>query len=320
MERARILTQPKIRKAVIPAAGLGTRFLPATKAQPKEMLPIVDKPAIQFIIEEAIQSGIEEILIITGRNKRAIEDHFDRAVELELTLKEQGKYDLLGLVQEISEVTIHYVRQKEAKGLGHAVLCAKQFVGNEPFAVLLGDDIVDANVPCLKQLIDVYEDYGGSVLGVQEVPKSKVSSYGIVQPSRVKENLWQAADLIEKPAVEEAPSQLAVLGRYIIEPEIFTLLENTPPGRGGEIQLTDALRRLAAMQPVYAYKFEGRRYDIGDKQGYLEATVEFALKRPELRETFLRYLVKTMKPLFNGEGAAWLEAAAAADGDENKVE
>lgn len=317
------MMKPKIRKAVIPAAGLGTRFLPATKAQPKEMLPIVDKPAIQFIIEEAIQSGIEEILIITGRNKRAIEDHFDRAVELELTLKAQGKYDLLGLVREISEVTIHYVRQKEAKGLGHAVLCAKQFVGNEPFAVLLGDDIVDANVPCLKQLIDVYEDCGGSVLGVQEVPKSKVSSYGIVQPVKVKDNLWQAQDLIEKPSIEEAPSQLAVLGRYIIEPEIFQLLEDTPPGRGDEIQLTDALRRLAAIQPVYAYHFEGRRYDIGDKQGYLEATVEFALKRPELREPFLRYLVKTMKPLFNGEGAAWLEAAAAVaatDGEKDKPE
>lgn len=317
------MMKPKIRKAVIPAAGLGTRFLPATKAQPKEMLPIVDKPAIQFIIEEAIQSGIEEILIITGRNKRAIEDHFDRAVELELTLKAQGKYDLLGLVREISEVTIHYVRQKEAKGLGHAVLCAKQFVGNEPFAVLLGDDIVDANVPCLKQLIDVYEDCGGSVLGVQEVPKSKVSSYGIVQPVKVKDNLWQAQDLIEKPSIEEAPSQLAVLGRYIIEPEIFQLLEDTPPGRGNEIQLTDALRRLAAIQPVYAYHFEGRRYDIGDKQGYLEATVEFALKRPELREPFLRYLVKTMKPLFNGEGAAWLEAAAvvaATDGEKDEPE
>ncbi|MDD4599636.1 MAG: UTP--glucose-1-phosphate uridylyltransferase GalU [Negativicutes bacterium] len=297
----------KIRKAVIPAAGLGTRFLPATKAQPKEMLPIVDKPAIQFIIEEAIQSGIEEILIITGRNKRAIEDHFDRAVELELTLKEQGKYDLLGLVQEIADVTIHYVRQKEAKGLGHAVLCAKQFVGNEPFAVLLGDDIVDASVPCLKQLMDVYEDYGGSVLGVQEVPRDKVSSYGIVQPTRVKDNLWKAIDLIEKPSVEEAPSQLAVLGRYIIEPEIFELLETTKPGRGGEIQLTDALRRLAESRSVYAYNFEGRRYDIGDKQGYLEATIEYALKRPELREKFLRYLVKTMRPIFNSDLAATLQ-------------
>jgi UTP--glucose-1-phosphate uridylyltransferase len=287
----------KVRKAVIPAAGLGTRFLPATKAQPKEMLPIVDKPAIQYIIEEAIQSGIEEILIITGRNKRAIEDHFDRAVELELLLKEQGKYDLLGMVEEISDVTIHYVRQKEAKGLGHAVLCAKQFVGNEPFAVLLGDDIVDAGVPCLKQLIDVYKDCQGTVLGVQEVPRERVSSYGIVSPIEIKPGLWQAADLVEKPSVEDAPSRLAVLGRYIIEPEIFSLLEDTPPGRGGEIQLTDALRRLASVKPMYAYNFLGRRYDIGDKQGYLEATVEFALKRPEMRDKFLEYLVKTIGPL-----------------------
>ncbi len=286
-----------IKKAIIPAAGLGTRFLPATKAQPKEMLPIVDKPAIQFIIEEAIQSGIEEILIITGRNKRAIEDHFDRAVELELTLKAQGKYDLLGLVEELSEVTLHYIRQKEAKGLGHAVLCARQFVGNEPFAVLLGDDIIDANVPCLRQLINAYEDFGGSILGVQEVPKEKVSSYGIVEPEPVKDNVWRAVDLVEKPSVEEAPSRLAVLGRYIIEPEIFYLLEDTPPGRGGEIQLTDALRRLAAFKPVYAYNFEGRRYDIGDKQGYLEATVEYALKRPDLRDKFLRYLLRTVGPL-----------------------
>lgn len=298
----------KIRKAIIPAAGLGTRFLPATKAQPKEMLPIVDKPAIQYIVEEAMQSGIEDILIITGRNKRAIEDHFDRSVELELQLKKQGKYDMLGLIEDISKVTIHYVRQKEAKGLGHAVLCAKQFVGNEPFAVMLGDDIVDANVPCLKQLIDVYEDYPGTILGVQEVPKSKVSSYGIVNPKPVKHNLWQALDLIEKPAVEEAPSQLAVLGRYIIEPEIFDLLAKTKPGRGGEIQLTDALCRLAAVKPVYAYNFYGRRYDVGDKQGYLEATVEYALKRPDLRDKFLKYLLKTIGPIMEGEE----EAAASA--------
>jgi UTP--glucose-1-phosphate uridylyltransferase len=297
-------THGKIKKAVIPAAGLGTRFLPATKAQPKEMLPIVDKPAIQFIIEEAMQSGIEEILIITGRNKRAIEDHFDRAIELEMTLKAQGKYDLLGLVEELSEVTIHYVRQKEARGLGHAVLCAKQFVGNEPFAVLLGDDIIDANVPCLKQLMDAYDDYPGTILGVQEVPKDKVSSYGIVKPELVKDNVWRAIDLIEKPSIEEAPSRLAVLGRYIIEPEIFYLLEETLPGRGGEIQLTDALRRLAAFKPVYAYNFEGRRYDVGDKQGYLEATVEYALKRPDLRDKFLRYLLRTIGPLGKDNAAA----------------
>lgn len=291
----------KIRKAVIPAAGLGTRFLPATKAQPKEMLPIVDKPAIQFIIEEAIQSGIEEILIITGRNKRAIEDHFDRAVELELTLKAQGKYDLLGLIEEISNVTIHYVRQKEPRGLGHAVLCARQFVGHEPFAVLLGDDIIDATVPCLKQLLEVYRNCPGTILGVQEVPQAKVSSYGIVKPIPVGENLWQAADLVEKPPQTEAPSRLAVLGRYIIEPEVFDILETTPPGRGGEIQLTDALRIMAASRKVYAYHFEGRRYDVGDKQGYLEATVEFALKRPDLRDLFLPYLIKTVRPLIDGE-------------------
>ncbi len=303
----------KIRKAVIPAAGLGTRFLPATKAQPKEMLPIVDKPAIQYIIEEAIQSGIEEILIITGRNKRAIEDHFDRAVELELTLKAQGKYDLLGLIEEISNVTIHYVRQKEPRGLGHAVLCARQFVGDEPFAVLLGDDIIDAAVPCLKQLLEVYEDHPGTILGVQEVPQAKVSSYGIVKPVPVGENIWRAADLVEKPPQAEAPSRLAVLGRYIIEPQVFDILETTQPGRGGEIQLTDALRVLAADRSVYAFCFDGRRYDVGDKQGYLEATIEFALKRPDLRDQFLSYLLKTVKPLLGGD-----EAAAACSGKPGK--
>ena len=287
----------KIRKAIIPAAGLGTRFLPATKAQPKEMLPIVDKPAIQFIIEEAIASGIEEILIITGRNKRSIEDHFDRSLELEMQLKAQGKYDQLKMVEEISEVAIHFIRQKEALGLGHAVLCAKQFVGYEPFAVMLGDDLVDAEVPCLSQLIDVYSDFGGSVLGVQEVPADTVSNYGIVTPRAVRPNIWQAMDLIEKPEPQEAPSRLAVLGRYILDPEIFSILEKTKPGRGGEIQLTDAIRVLAGQQAVYAYNFFGRRYDIGDKEGFLEATVEQALKRPELRDRFMQYLIKTIGPL-----------------------
>lgn len=294
----------KIKKAIIPAAGLGTRFLPATKAQPKEMLPIVDKPTIQYIIEEAIESGIEEILIITGRNKRAIEDHFDRAIELELTLKAQGKYDLLGLVQELSKVTIHYVRQKEPKGLGHAVLCAKQFVGNEPFAVMLGDDIVDSSVPCLKQMMEVYEDWGGSVLGVQEVPQDKVSSYGIVKPKEIRNNLWQAIDLVEKPSIEEAPSRIAVLGRYIIAPEIFSILENTKPGKGGEIQLTDALKVLAKDNPVYAYRFYGRRYDVGDKEGFLEATIEYALKRPDLRDKFMQYLIHTIGPMLAAQEAA----------------
>lgn len=291
------VTRQKIRKAIIPAAGLGTRFLPATKAQPKEMLPIVDTPAIQFIVEEAIASGIEELLIITGRNKRSIEDHFDRSLELEMQLKEHGKYDMLKMIEEISDIRIHFIRQKEARGLGHAVLCARQFVGEEPFAVLLGDDLVDAKAPCLAQLIDVYKDYGGSVLGVQQVPKSQVSRYGIVDPREVKPNVWQAVGLVEKPAVESAPSRLAVLGRYVLTPAVFDLLEHTMPGAGAEIQLTDAIGELARREKVYAYRFEGRRYDIGDKEGFLEATVEQALKRPEIRDEFMAYLVHTIGPL-----------------------
>ena len=291
------MAKQKIRKAIIPAAGLGTRFLPATKAQPKEMLPIVDTPAIQFIVEEAIASGIEEILIITGRNKRSIEDHFDRSLELEMQLKEHGKYDMLKMVEEISDIQIHFIRQKEARGLGHAVLCARQFVGDEPFAVLLGDDLVDAKVPCLAQLIDVYEDYGGSVLGVQQVPQSQVSRYGIIAPHKVKPNVWQAVDLVEKPEAEKAPSRLAVLGRYVLTPAIFDILEHTKPGAGEEIQLTDAICELASKEKVYAYRFEGRRYDIGDKEGFLEATVEQALKRPEIRDDFMAYLVQRIGPL-----------------------
>lgn len=281
----------KVRKAVIPAAGLGTRFLPATKAQPKEMLPIVDKPTIQYIIEEAIASGIEEFLIITGRSKRSIEDHFDRSIELELNLEHGNKTELLKMVQEIADINLHYIRQKEPLGLGHAILCAKAFVGTEPFAVLLGDDVVDAKVPCLQQLINVYDKTGSSVLGVQEVPLEKVSSYGIVAPTeQIAERTWRVADMVEKPMMAEAPSRLAVLGRYIITPEIFEILEATEPGRGGEIQLTDGLKELAKHQQMLAYNFEGRRYDVGDKQGFLEATVEQALKRPDLRDRFLVYL------------------------------
>ncbi len=281
----------RVRKAVIPAAGLGTRFLPATKAQPKEMLPIVDKPTIQYIIEEAISSGIEEFLIVTGRSKRSIEDHFDRSLELELTLQHNHKDEILKMVQEISDISIHYIRQKEPLGLGHAILCAKHFVGSEPFAVLLGDDIVDSDTPCLKQLIDVYNETGSSILGVQEVSQEKVSSYGIIEPKvKISDRVWSVKDMIEKPAVSEAPSRLAVLGRYIIAPEIFDILEKTKPGSGGEIQLTDALKELARMQSILAYNFEGRRYDVGDKQGFLEATVEQALKKPELRDKFLAYL------------------------------
>lgn len=281
-----------VRKAIIPAAGLGTRFLPATKAQPKEMLPIVDKPTIQYIIEEAVASGIEEILIITGRNKRAIEDHFDRSIELELTLEKQGKSELLELVREISDVTIHYIRQKEPKGLGHAILCAKQFVGDEPFAVMLGDDVVDAQVPALKQLMDVYAKTGMTVLGVQEVAQEKVSSYGIVAPKSGGDGLWQVADLVEKPSMEAAPSRLAILGRYVIDPAIFAHLERTAPGKGGEIQLTDALKSLLQEQTMLAYSFAGRRYDVGDKMGFLEATIDFALKRPELHDALLAYMRK----------------------------
>lgn len=282
---------PKIRKAIIPAAGLGTRFLPATKAQPKEMLPIVDKPTIQYIIEEALASGIEEILIITGRSKRAIEDHFDRSVELEESLRKNGKDDILKLVQDISDIPIHYIRQKEALGLGHAILCAKTFVGNEPFAVLLGDDIVHNDVPCLKQMLDVYHEYGGTILGCQNVPNDKVSSYGIIDlKQQISENLWQVNTLVEKPEPEDAPSTLAILGRYLIDPIIFDFLEKTTPGRGGEIQLTDALAQMATQSKMFAYKFIGRRYDVGDKEGFLEAQVEYALRHPELKSSFKNYL------------------------------
>ncbi len=281
----------KVRKAVIPAAGLGTRFLPATKAMPKEMLPIVDKPTIQYIVEEALASGIEDVLIITGRSKRAIEDLFDRNIELELNLEQGGKIKELEMVKAIGNIRVHYVRQKEPLGLGHAILCAKQFVGDEPFAVLLGDDVVANDVPALKQLIDVYDKTGASVLGVQEVPQEKVSSYGIVASEPTEDaRTFTVHDMVEKPPVEEAPSRLAVLGRYVITPKVFEILEETKPGRGGEIQLTDALKVLAEEESMYAYNFEGRRFDVGDKQGFLEATVETALKRPELRDKFLAYL------------------------------
>ena len=282
----------KIRKAIIPAAGLGTRFLPATKAQPKEMLPIVDKPTIQYIIEEAIASGIEEILIITGRSKKCIEDHFDKSVELEMELEKSGKNELLDLVRDISDmVDIHYIRQKEPRGLGHAIHCAKTFVGDEPFAILLGDDVVyNEEKPCLKQLIDCYNEYKTSVLGVQTVPGSHVSKYGIVDGKYIEGKVYKVKGLVEKPSVEEAPSNVAILGRYIVTPRIFDILENTKPGKGGEIQLTDALLELMGQEAMYAYDFEGRRYDVGDKLGFLEATVEYALRRPELREGFIEYL------------------------------
>ena len=283
----------KIRKAVIPAAGYGTRFLPATKATPKEMLPIVDKPTIQYIVEEALASGIEEILIISGHAKRAIEDHFDSAPALEMELERKGKDALLQVVRETAAIKIHYIRQREMKGLGDAILCAKAFMEGEPFAVLLGDDVVynEPGRPALRQLIDVYEATGGSVLGCQTVPQEKVSSYGIVDGSATDNpRMLKVLDMVEKPTVEEAPSQMAVLGRYVITPQIFSILENTLPGKGGEIQLTDALRILAHREPVYAYDFEGIRYDVGDKLGFLKATVEYALRRPDLGLSFKKYL------------------------------
>lgn len=281
-----------IRKAIIPAAGLGTRFLPATKAQPKEMLPIVDKPTIQYIVEEAVASGIEDILIITGRGKRAIEDHFDHSLEVELLLEEKRNDQLLGLVRDISNlVDIHYIRQKQPRGLGHAVYCARKFIGDEPFAVLLGDDVIVSEKPCLKQLIEVYERHGGSILGVQRVPREEVGKYGIVDPqSDLGVTTVKVAGLVEKPAPAQAPSEIAVMGRYIIEPEIFAILEKTVPGIGGEIQLTDALEELAREKHVFAHVFDGKRYDVGDKMGFLQATVEFALSRPDLGEKFSLYL------------------------------
>ncbi|MEX2460918.1 MAG: UTP--glucose-1-phosphate uridylyltransferase GalU [Paenibacillaceae bacterium] len=286
----------KIRKAIIPAAGLGTRFLPATKAQPKEMLPIVDKPAIQYIVEEAINSGIEDIIIVTGRNKRAIEDHFDKSIELEMLLAEKGNQELLELVQNVSNlVNVHYIRQKQPLGLGHAVLCASRFIGDEPFALLLGDDIIDSDPPCLKQMIDLYDEAKTSVIAAQTVPWEDVSKYGIISPSNLEGKLQYISDLIEKPDREQAPSNMAVIGRYVIEPEIFAILEHCQPGRGGEIQLTDALRILNQQKPMIAYMQQGKRYDVGDKLGYIEATIEFALQRKDLQPHLLAYLKELMK-------------------------
>ena len=289
--------EKKIRKAIIPAAGLGTRFLPATKAQPKEMLPIVDKPTIQYIIEEAVASGIEEILIITGRNKKCIEDHFDKSVELELELEKSGKTEMLEMVRKISDmVDIHFIRQKEPKGLGHAISCARTFVGDEPFAVLLGDDIVyNDQKPCLKQLIDCYSEYNTSVLGVQKVAKENVSKYGIVDGLHIEDRVYKVKGLVEKPSIEEAPSDIAILGRYIITPQIFDILKETEPGKGGEIQLTDALLKLMEEEAMYAYDFEGKRYDVGDKLGFLIANVEYALRKEELKEQFTEYLKTVVK-------------------------
>lgn len=286
----------KIKKAIIPAAGLGTRFLPATKAQPKEMLPIVDKPTIQYIVEEAVASGIEDIVIVTGRTKKAIEDHFDKSVELEMELEKHGKDELLEIARDVSQIAnIYYIRQKEPKGLGHAVLTAKNFIGDEPFAVLLGDDVITSETPCLKQMMDMYEKYDSTILGVQTVADDQVNKYGIVQGDKIADRMYTVENMVEKPKIGEAPSNVAVLGRYIITPAIFPLLENQEAGAGGEIQLTDALCKLAQQEKMYAYDFVGRRYDVGSKQGFLEATVDFALDRADLRDEFMAYLQEVVK-------------------------
>ncbi len=287
------MTNKMITKAVFPAAGLGTRFLPATKASPKEMMPLVDKPLIQYVVEEAVSSGIEEVVLITGRAKRAIEDHFDVAFELEEDLKAKGKHKLLSEVQRIANlVTFCYIRQKKALGLGHAVLTAKRVVGDEPFAVLLGDDIIDARIPALKQMMDIYKRYPATILAIQKVPKSQTSQYGVIDAKKIEDGVYLVKDLVEKPSPAEAPSNLAIIGRYILAPEIFGALERTKPGKGGEIQLTDGLRLLMQKQPIYAYEFDGARHDAGDKLGFLKATVEFGLKNAEFGEDFRSYLKK----------------------------
>jgi len=286
-----------VRKAVLPAAGLGTRFLPATKASPKEMLPLVDKPLIQYAVEEAVASGIEDIIIITGRGKRAIEDHFDRSVELEENLKGSGKAQLLSQMRHISTLAnFCYVRQTEALGLGHAVLCAQRLIGDEPFAVILGDEVIDAPVPGLAQLIHAFKKRQGAVLGVQKVSHHEVNRYGIVSPKAISGGLHRVEGLVEKPAPDEAPSDLAVIGRYVLPPDIFSILRKTRPGKNGEIQLTDALRELAKKSPMYALEIQGQRYDAGDKLGFLIATVEFALKNPSLGPEFGEYLRDRIRP------------------------
>ncbi|HCY1215804.1 TPA: UTP--glucose-1-phosphate uridylyltransferase GalU [Staphylococcus aureus] len=281
----------KIKKAIIPAAGLGTRFLPATKAMPKEMLPILDKPTIQYIVEEAARAGIEDIIIVTGRHKRAIEDHFDSQKELEMVLKEKGKSELLEKVQYSTELAnIFYVRQKEQKGLGHAISSARQFIGNEPFAVLLGDDIVESEVPAVKQLIDVYEETGHSVIGVQEVPEADTHRYGIIDPLTKNGRQYEVKKFVEKPAQGTAQSNLAIMGRYVLTPEIFDYLKTQKEGAGNEIQLTDAIERMNNDNQVYAYDFEGERYDVGEKLGFVKTTIEYALKDDSMREELTRFI------------------------------
>ena len=277
----------KVRKGVFPAAGLGTRFLPVTKAQPKEMLPLVDKPTIQYVVEEAVASGLNELIIVTGRGKRAIEDHFDAAFELEYYLNDRGKVEELAQIKTLSELaSVCYVRQKEPLGLGHAILCARSLVGDEPFAVFLGDDIITASVPCMRQLLDVFERQQAPVIAVERVPRERIHQYGVIAARPIGEHVYEITDLVEKPRAEEAPSDLAIIGRYVLTPDLFEILAETAPDRRGEIQLTDALRRLRERRPMYALEFEGKRYDTGDKLGFLKATVEFALARPDLADEF----------------------------------
>jgi len=280
----------KVRKAIIPAAGLGTRFLPATKAMPKEMLPIIDRPTIEFIVEEAVRSGIKEIMIVTGKGKRAIEDHFDNNFELEQNLILKDKMDILSKVRYSSGIDVHYIRQKEPKGLGHAIWSARHFVGNEPFAVLLGDDIIKSEEPCLKQLIHQFEQNNSSIIGVQEVPREETNRYGIIDPISNENGLYKVKSLVEKPKTSEAPSNIAIMGRYILTPEIFNILENQKPGAGGEIQLTDALVELNKIQNLYAYEYQGKRFDVGEKIGFIKTTIEFALENEELNEEVFRFM------------------------------
>ncbi len=290
----------KVKKAVFPVAGLGTRFLPATKSSPKEMLPLIDKPLVQYVVEEAVAAGIEQILFVTGRSKRAIEDHFDISFELEALLYEKGKDAELSQIRHIAEmVNIFYVRQKEALGLGHAILCAKEFVGQEPFAVLLGDDIIDAEKPCLGQLLEVYNKYRGSVLALEKVPLENISSYGCVKANVISERVYEVIDMVEKPRQEEAPSDLAIIGRYVLTPDIFPILEKQTPGKGGEIQLTDAILKLSKEEAIYGCRFDGIRHDCGDKLGFLKATVDMALKREEFNDEFRKFLEQR---LFHSKG------------------
>ncbi len=285
----------KVRKAIIPAAGLGTRFLPATKAMPKEMLPIVDKPTIQYIVEEAIASGIEDIIIVTGKDKRAIEDHFDSAPLLENTLERKEKFDLLAEVQSSGKVEIHYIRQKAPLGLGHAVWTARKFIGDEPFAILLGDDIVQAEVPCLKQLMDQYDKTQSSVISIMDVAPEETDRYGIIDPYEQDGNLYKVKKFVEKPKLGTAPSNKAITGRYIFTPEIFTYLNEMEIGAGGEIQLTDAIEKLNQVQQVYAYEFEGQRFDVGEKLGFVTTTIEMALQRPDLRDGLIEFMKKKLE-------------------------